>query len=577
MGENGQTANLTEKKNGYTTQQFLKSQERNKTVTIGKALDGKPYAGNPHVRFDEGEVASCTAEASLRRVPCRRQPEAMTRPQVASRSEVARGLRASVCAATPRRGSILYSMRKLTGKAAILAAAICVAAALPSWADTAVWKSNAGGDITEPTNWEGDTVPQAGDTLDFSAITSAQTLTGRFEDDRVFASVTFGTGVMTLGDGNANACSLHLAELRVERPSQTEDYGGKFAVSKNGTLTIDGDLTAQNKWRQANSTMYIFDSNKGTIVVKGKVFYNQTTQYAKIFQYRNHDSETCPVFASEVSLYNSANNGSYQLNRYVIGEKGIKLDTNTNGAFTRFKVNEADAVFYPSTNYTVHSSERSQATSDVLVEDSGKLIIDTTDYVDKTTPRTVTWTGRLVASKIQDDATVTISGNGTNVIASSMYYGANKSTKIENAIAVTDTATLQINAGASYIISNIVVSSGATLHIPSTTVNSSATTVIESVELADGAILSLPSASASALTARTLPITLPSDGVAQLRIDGPALDKGTYTVLTTVPSGYGQHLSVVGTALGSRPARLADDGESLQLVVGEKGFVIIFE
>ena len=34
-------------------------------MTTGKALDGKPYAGNPHVRFDEGEVASCTAEGSL--------------------------------------------------------------------------------------------------------------------------------------------------------------------------------------------------------------------------------------------------------------------------------------------------------------------------------------------------------------------------------------------------------------------------------------------------------------------------------------------------------------------------------
>ena len=34
----------------------------------------------------------------------------MTRPQIASRSEVARGLRASVCAATPRRGSLLYKM-----------------------------------------------------------------------------------------------------------------------------------------------------------------------------------------------------------------------------------------------------------------------------------------------------------------------------------------------------------------------------------------------------------------------------------------------------------------------------------
>ena len=40
----------------------------------GKALDGKPYAGNPHVRFDEGEVAP---------------------------------------AATPRRGSLLYKLREM--------------------------------------------------------------------------------------------------------------------------------------------------------------------------------------------------------------------------------------------------------------------------------------------------------------------------------------------------------------------------------------------------------------------------------------------------------------------------------
>ena len=33
------------------------AQERKKAMTTGKALDGKPYAGNPHVRFDEWEVA----------------------------------------------------------------------------------------------------------------------------------------------------------------------------------------------------------------------------------------------------------------------------------------------------------------------------------------------------------------------------------------------------------------------------------------------------------------------------------------------------------------------------------------
>ncbi|MBQ6914340.1 MAG: hypothetical protein IJQ65_01355, partial [Kiritimatiellae bacterium] len=32
-------------------------EERKESMATGKALDGKPYAGNPHVRFDEGEVA----------------------------------------------------------------------------------------------------------------------------------------------------------------------------------------------------------------------------------------------------------------------------------------------------------------------------------------------------------------------------------------------------------------------------------------------------------------------------------------------------------------------------------------
>jgi hypothetical protein len=30
------------------------AQEMKKAMTTGKALNGKPYAGNPHVRFDEG-------------------------------------------------------------------------------------------------------------------------------------------------------------------------------------------------------------------------------------------------------------------------------------------------------------------------------------------------------------------------------------------------------------------------------------------------------------------------------------------------------------------------------------------
>ena len=38
----------------------LTIKEREESMATGKALDGKPYAGNPHVRFDEGEVAPAT-------------------------------------------------------------------------------------------------------------------------------------------------------------------------------------------------------------------------------------------------------------------------------------------------------------------------------------------------------------------------------------------------------------------------------------------------------------------------------------------------------------------------------------
>ena len=38
-------------------------------MTTGNALNGKPYAGNPHVRFDEGEVASAATPRRRRASP----------------------------------------------------------------------------------------------------------------------------------------------------------------------------------------------------------------------------------------------------------------------------------------------------------------------------------------------------------------------------------------------------------------------------------------------------------------------------------------------------------------------------
>ena len=78
-------------------------------------LRRKPDAGNLHVRFDEGEVAPCAEAASRRRKPCRRQLEVGVRR----------------CAATPRRGSLLYNITKSIVSAASAPVAVSALAVLP--------------------------------------------------------------------------------------------------------------------------------------------------------------------------------------------------------------------------------------------------------------------------------------------------------------------------------------------------------------------------------------------------------------------------------------------------------------
>ena len=78
-------------------------------MATGKALNGKPYAGNPHVRFDEGEVAS---------------------------------------AATPRRGSLLY--RKIICALALVGAAFLARATEPAALTLALQGNNVV--VTVPAN-----------------------------------------------------------------------------------------------------------------------------------------------------------------------------------------------------------------------------------------------------------------------------------------------------------------------------------------------------------------------------------------------------------------------------------------
>ena len=226
----------------------------------------KLIAGNPHVRFDEGEVAPCTAEASLRRVRCRRQPEAMTRPQVASRSEVAGGLRASVCAATPRRGSLLYKTKTI--RAAI--AAICVAAALSSWAiDNPVAADYT---LTEDETVDAALTVNSGVTVDLAghkltvkglgtaAGTITSTVAGGVLEIDVDSGATVNNSAVEL-TGGANLQVWKSGDGTLNMTKVNSGFGGEGVTS----LVVKAGIVIRDTGTDARAT---FGANNSTIVVE---------------------------------------------------------------------------------------------------------------------------------------------------------------------------------------------------------------------------------------------------------------------------------------------------------------------
>ena len=87
--------------------------------------------------------------------------------------------------------------------------------------------------------------------------------------------------------------------------------------------------------------------------------------------------------------------------------------------------------------------------------------------------------------------------------------------------------------------------------------------------------LALPANDDKTFSVRDIvPLTLPIEGTATLRIDGERLKSGDYVILDSVPTGYAEHLTVTGTAIDGRRTELKDDGTSLILTIVPRGFII---
>jgi hypothetical protein len=405
----------------------------------------------------------------------------------------------------------------------------------------------ADGDLSVAANWSDGVVPTSGNPVIWCANPATLIVGDTFRADTI--TIPEYSSVVTSSAGN-----LHLAALT---------NASNLAIAQGASLTIDGDLVGY----AADNTKPLLYSNYGTVTVGGKVHFRDCSNVNKalstVAQYAVADANSTPIIASGLAynaVWNESANNWYQdylvanlgsMNnapgKWVVGANGLKFPASRTIDQSGFAVKGSQAVtLYSSADWTLDESSRHKG-NDLYLRDTATVTIDTTDYNDHTTPRTVTLKGYVNATG-SAATPLTITGNGTVVLDA---IPANNRTNIVNgAIAVENGATLQINK-------DVVV--GGT----------------GSISLAAGTTLALPANDDKTFSVRDIvPLTLPTEGTATLRIDGARLKSGDYVILDSVPTGYAEHLTVTGTAIDGRRTELKDDGTSLILTIVPRGFII---
>ena len=225
---------------------------------------------------------------------------------------------------------------------------------------------------------------------------------------------------------------------------------------------------------------------------------------------------------------------------WVVGADGFSFPNCRNANYTTFFAEYAAVTLYSADNWTLANSKKYNTTrGDLYVSNASEssLAIDTSDYVSPATPRTVTLKGRIVAYN-----PVTIKGCGTVIVdttgSNTSVYEDFQHTCLTNAatLAVTDTATLQVNAGKK------ITGNGT-------------------ISLSSGTTLALTSTSREFATPDIVPVMLPDEGAATIRIDGTRLASGEHVLCTlaSVPENLAAHVIVTGTALDGRKYKVETD------------------
>ena len=391
---------------------------------------------------------------------------------------------------------------------------------------------NGGNRLSVTANWDDGEVPEAGDALDFSSVTSATTIEA--DVNAAFGAVTMGTGVVTF-TGNLTATSF----------SDTS----KIAVGANATVTLVGDLTYTT-----TGGGWMLNRLDGMLVVTGKIIVSGTADM-KLAQ--TVGSSGVAVVKGLVS--NGGTSWTFRLNRsnsgdtarWVIGEDGL---SGGSGFWMLAASSSSSAILQPNTNdFTI---------ADWVGARSGpSLTVNTTGWGDGV--------GHVVkATKgFIREGVVTVAGAGTLVCDYDASAGAYGQTAHSVSFNVKDTATMSLAAGSKIGTGGVTVNSGAALSLSGT----GTATMGGTLTLQGGSRIVVGAAGAGR------PPYLTAKGVSlagnSITVEIPSQAVGTFTVLTRTDGSFSDtDLAKLSLSVASPDVSLAS---SLVLADGGKSIAVL--
>lgn len=412
--------------------------------------------------------------------------------------------------------------RKLTGRAAILAAAIAVST-MPSFAETAVWGSNAAGNLSDSAKWADGYVPQAGDTLDFKNVTQSREIQVDITDGRRFATMTNFSYAVFRADNANYGNHLNFENIYCGNSSQ-------FYLGSGAYLDVSGKVVFSG-----NNGSFI-QSVGATPVSIGEFRFNGSNGSVVAFARNAGDSRLIvEKFTQSGSGYLNISAVSNQyMQNYTIGSGGFTFGDSPNARYYRIGGSSKHSHLVrldPSADYCF---ERNESRSDNMgLSLDGKnmtLEIGTTDYEDKTTPRTIEFKGGVGSWNTSAGSKIVVDGNGTVIFNSRGGDGYLQGVEVK------DTATLHLRDTAIANKGAIALASGTTLKIEQTSASGTVAKSSGAVTLEDGACLSfvLAEGSAAPLLNAAGGLTLPAEGTVNVKTaaGGGSFAKGNYTLVS---------------------------------------------